>query len=224
MRLIGKLPTQPGILGSRNYFRSVVLIPFVLIDDEYHILFEKRADGIRQGGEVSFPGGGFDENHDRDYRDTALRETCEELGLQRNDLTIHRQFDTVVVPQGNMIFTFLGEIDPESFRKIAVNHREVDYSFTVPLQYFRQNEPEIYQTRSQMFPFIIDENGEKQITFPAAELGVPAKYSKPWGNKLFPVYVYRVQGEIIWGITGQILYELMKIVSSISKVGCAQDY
>jgi len=209
-----KVPIEPGILGNRNYFKSVVLIPFVLIDEEYHILFEKRANGIRQGGEISFPGGGFDAEHDTNYLETAIRETCEELGLKPEDISIHNQFDTVVVPHGNMIFTFLGEISQDAFEKIDVNHHEVDYIFTVPLKYFIQNEPEIYRTRSQMFPYKLDENGKEIITFPAKELGVPDKYSKPWGNKLYPVYVYRVNDEIIWGITGQILFEIVNILSS----------
>ncbi len=212
-KLLDKFPIEPGILGNRNYFKSVVLIPFVTIENEYHILFEKRANHIRQSGEISFPGGGFDTGHDANYQETAIRETCEELGLKPEDIKIHKQFDTVVVPHGNMIFTFLGEISQEAFEKIQVNHKEVEYIFTVPLAFFQKNEPEIYQTRSQMFPFKIDENGNEQITFPAAELGVPQKYAKPWGNKLYPIYVYRLNGEIIWGITGQILFELMQVSS-----------
>ena len=213
-KLLIKLPNESGILGNRNYFKSVVLMPFVLIDGEYQILFEKRANHIRQGGEVSFPGGGFDAENDKNYQETAIRETCEELGLKSSDITIHKQFDTVVVPHGNMIFTFLGEIDSNAFKRIEVNHKEVEYVFTVPLNWFLENEPEIYHTRSQMFPYIIDDNGDKQTTFPAKDLGVPEKYSKPWGNKLYPVYVYQINGEIIWGITGQIIFELMNLLSS----------
>lgn len=212
MNLIGKLPSQPGILGSRNYFRSAVLIPFVKRENEYHLLFEKRADHIRQGGEVSFPGGGFDPEVDRKCSDAAIRETCEELGLQPSDITIHKQFDTVVVPHGNMIFTFPGEISAKSFESIRINPQEVEYIFTIPVNFFMENEPEIYQTRSQMFPSKIDEDGNEQITFPAEELGVPAHYAKPWGSKLHPVYVYRFKNEIIWGITAHIIYELMLIL------------
>ena len=211
-KLIKKLPQTHDILGNRNYFKSVVLLPFIMIEGEYHILFEKRANGIRQGGEISFPGGGFDSGIDERYEDTAIRETCEELGLQKDDILIIKQFDTVVVPQGNMIFTFLGEIDPKAYDMIKVNHQEVDYIFTVPLLYFVENESEVYHTRSQMFPFKIDDNGNEQIIFPAEKLGVSMKYSKPWGNKTFPVYVYRINNEIIWGITGQILFELVSVM------------
>jgi 8-oxo-dGTP pyrophosphatase MutT (NUDIX family) len=213
-KLIDKMSSEPRILGNRNYVKSVVLIPLVLIKDEYHIIFEKRANGIRQGGEISFPGGGFDAQHDESYQATAIRETCEELGLKQEDIKVHKQFDTVVVPHGNMIFTFLGEISQKTFEKIKVNHHEVDYIFTIPLKHFQNNEPEVYQTRSQMFPFKIDENGNEIITFPAKDLGVPDKYSNPWGNKLYPVYVYRVNNEVIWGITGQIIYELVSLLSS----------
>ena len=212
-QLLVKIPNKPGFLGSRNYFLSVVLIPFVLIENEYHILFEKRANGIRQGGEISFPGGGFDDEHDRNFQQTAIRETCEELGLELKDIAIHKQFDTVVVPHGNMIYTYLGEISFDAFERIEINHKEVEYVFTVPLKHFQNNKPEIYHSRSQIFPFKTDENGNEKIIFPAIELGVPPKYSKPWGNKIYPIYVYRVNGEVIWGITGQILFELINVTN-----------
>ncbi len=202
----------PGILGSRNYFRSAVLIPFVKRENEYHLLFEKRADSIRQGGEVSFPGGGFEPEKDRKCSDTAIRETCEELGLKPPDIKIYKQFDTVVVPHGNMIFTFLGEINVKAFESIMINPDEVEYFFTVPLAFFYQHEPAIYHTRSQMFPSKINEEGKEQITFPAEKLGVPSKYAKPWGSKLHPVYIYNFKNEIIWGITAHIIYELMLIL------------
>jgi 8-oxo-dGTP pyrophosphatase MutT (NUDIX family) len=212
-KLIDSLPEESGFLGSRNYFRSVVLIPFVMIDGEYNILFEKRANGIRQGGEISFPGGGFDKEHDKSFQETAIRETCEELGLKAEDITIRKQFDTVVVPHGNMIYTYLGEISFDAFERIEVNYKEVEYVFAVPLKYFQNNEPEIYHSRSQMFPYKLDDEGNEETIFPAEELGVPKKYSRPWGNKIYPIYVYRIRSEVIWGITGQILFELVNAIT-----------
>lgn len=207
--ILKKIPSESGILGSSNLHISAVLIPFIKIDDEYHILFEKRADHIRQGGEVSFPGGGFEVENDQNHQNTAIRETCEELGIKPESIKILKPFDTVVVPHGKMIYTFIGEISSNAFDKINPNH-EVQYIFTVPLKYFLENEPETYQLRSQIFSFKLDSKGNEKIIFPAEELGVPPKYRKAWGNKLYPIYVYRVQNEIIWGITGQIIFEMIQ--------------
>ena len=54
------LPRCPGIMGREKYFNSAVLIPFVMIAGEYHLLFQRRAPQIRQGTEICFPGGAYD--------------------------------------------------------------------------------------------------------------------------------------------------------------------
>ena len=72
-----RLPALPRIIGKNEYFNSAVLILLLNIDDEIHILFQKRASHIRQGGEVCFSGGEFDITKDNDYSQTAIRETSE---------------------------------------------------------------------------------------------------------------------------------------------------
>ncbi len=56
-RLANSLPRHPGILDKDRYLNAAVLIPLVKTDAEFSFLFQKRAAGIRQGGEISFPGG-----------------------------------------------------------------------------------------------------------------------------------------------------------------------
>ena len=46
---------EPGLMGARKEY--AVLCPFVEREDGPHLLFEVRAAGLRQGGEVCFPGG-----------------------------------------------------------------------------------------------------------------------------------------------------------------------
>ncbi|MCF7793936.1 MAG: CoA pyrophosphatase [Candidatus Cloacimonetes bacterium] len=207
--IVKDLPSKPEIMGSRNLQISAVLVPFIRINDEYQLLFEKRADHIRQGSEISFPGGGFEAEYDTNFQDTAIRETCEELGIEPENIRVYKPFETVVVPHGKIIYSFKGEIDSAVLDSMKPNH-EVQYAFTVPLKCFLENEPEIYQARSQIFSFKIDSYGNEKILFPAEELGIPNKYQKAWGKRLYPIYVYRVQNEVIWGITGQIIFELMQ--------------
>jgi len=58
-----------------------VLIPFCNVNNEPSILFELRAQGLRNhSGEISFPGGRVDDT-DPSFVYTALRETREELGI-----------------------------------------------------------------------------------------------------------------------------------------------
>ena len=45
------------IIGRESSMNSAVIVLFCEIDEKIYILFEKRAEGIRQGSEISFPGG-----------------------------------------------------------------------------------------------------------------------------------------------------------------------
>ncbi|WP_242949697.1 NUDIX domain-containing protein [Clostridium pasteurianum] len=71
------------ISGRDEFFNSSVLIPLILIQDEYHLVFQKRNKNISQGGEVCFPGGKFDDKLDKNSLETAIREIYEEFNLKR---------------------------------------------------------------------------------------------------------------------------------------------
>lgn len=58
--------------------------------------------------QIAFPGGKV-ENVDLDLRDTALRETFEEIGVHTDKIEIIREFSSVYIPPSNfMVFPFLG--------------------------------------------------------------------------------------------------------------------
>ncbi len=62
---------------------AAVLFPIVLRDDGYTVLLTQRTAHLRDhAGQISFPGGRVEE-YDLSPRDTALRETEEEIGLAR---------------------------------------------------------------------------------------------------------------------------------------------
>ena len=86
-----------GISNTGDYRHASVLVPFLQLEEEWHVLFEKRADGIRQGGEVSFPGGGVEVNDD-DSRGAAVRETVEELGIEAVKIDVPGLFGRFIGP------------------------------------------------------------------------------------------------------------------------------
>jgi 8-oxo-dGTP pyrophosphatase MutT (NUDIX family) len=73
------------IFGGDSGFKwSAVLVPFISHSDGARVILVKRPDNLRvHGGEISFPGGGV-EDEDLSPVDTALREAEEELGLPRH--------------------------------------------------------------------------------------------------------------------------------------------
>ena len=61
---------------------SAVLVPLYKKDGQYHILFIKRTETVKEHkGQISFPGGTREEE-DGTLLDTALREYAEETGLR----------------------------------------------------------------------------------------------------------------------------------------------
>lgn len=204
-----RLFRDPTILGREEYFNSVVLMLLIKVEGEYHFVFQKRSSNIRQGGEVSFPGGKY-ENSDITYEHTALRETTEEMGIPASKITILGNLGTLVIPMGVIVDAFVG-IANITIDKIKANPSEVERIFTVPVDYFINNEPERYYAAVQVHPSHIDKKTAKEvISFPADMLGLPDKYKKPWGKLKYGIIVYRTSEEIIWGLTAKLIDNFVK--------------
>ncbi|ERT57385.1 CoA pyrophosphatase [Peptoniphilus sp. BV3C26] len=180
--------------------RYSVLIPLILVDGEIHVLFERRADSLRtQPGEVSFPGGKIEAFEEE--KEAAIRETCEELLIEKNKIKIFAQGNFLVNPNREIIYTFIGLID-EEFYKIKANKDEVSYIFTVPLSFFLENSPDAYKTSIKItkepdFPYDLIPNGENY------------KF-KRYGEI---VELYHYKEEIIWGFTAKMIRNFTDIIS-----------
>lgn len=209
-KLILNLPKHPNVLGRDRFFNSAVLIPLVKVDGVYNILFQKRAANIRQGGDICFPGGGFEKDLDRSFLDTALRETKEELGIDKKDIKILGQLDTYVAPTGAIIDSFVGIVKNSAIKNMKIDKNEVEKTILIPMDFFKKNEAVEYTLSHEVQPYKIDKAGNKEILFPAKELGLPEIYTKPWGNKRHKVWVYKYEDDVIWGITSVIIRDLLE--------------
>lgn len=209
-----KLPVVPGILGKNEYFNAAVLIPLVMINGEYNFLFEKRAAHIRQGGEICFPGGEFDHVTDSSFKDTAIRETIEELGIKKEDISIHGILDTLIGPMGVTVDSFIGTLDITNTESLHFDSNEVEKIFTIPVSFFTANEPELYHTRMEINPTDIDKNGEKITTLPVKELQLPERYSRTWRGRKHNIYVYKTTEGVIWGITAALINDVVHKLKS----------
>ena len=74
-----------NVLHAGKYKCAAVMICLYEEEGEQYIVLEKRANGIRQGGEISLPGGKRD-LRDVDFKMTAIRETSEELGISKEKI------------------------------------------------------------------------------------------------------------------------------------------
>jgi len=207
------IANSPEILGKDKYFNSAVLVPLVEIDGKFHLLFEKRANHIRQGGEVSFPGGEYDIKKDQGLRHTAIRETSEELGLSIDKIKIFGKIGTIVAPMGVTVDAFVGQLSIQNIEELKIDNNEVEKVFLVPVEYFLKKKPDEYTVKLEVHPSYIDEKGNNVELLPVQKLGLPERYSKPWKNGFHRVLVYNSTEEVIWGITAEIVFELCRMIN-----------
>jgi len=112
MRMAPKLRQPPGWISdpARSHPSGVLLLIFPKGDD-WHTVFILRSQGGPHGGQISLPGGRMDQQ-DQDLKQTALRETMEEVGVMPDEVTVLGQLTPLHVPHShNMINPFVGMID-----------------------------------------------------------------------------------------------------------------
>ncbi len=209
------LPHKPGLLGRERFFNSGVFIPLVWKTGEYHFLFQKRSESIRQKGEICFPGGKIDPKLDIDrygpsYKKTAIRETIEELGVEKNKIVIAGRLDTLITPMGVVVDAFIGKLIIDDISELNIRKSEVEEAFLLPVSFFYEKNLEEYKVRLEVQPSCIDENGKNILLLPVKELGLPENYEKPWGGRLYRIFAYRTEKGTIWGITAELVHEVMK--------------
>jgi 8-oxo-dGTP pyrophosphatase MutT (NUDIX family) len=92
---------------------AAVLVPLYIDGGELHAVFTKRRDDLRRHpGEISFPGGRYDEG-EPDLQSTALREAEEEIGLPSSAVEIVGALQpTPTIATGYAIYPFVGLIEP----------------------------------------------------------------------------------------------------------------
>lgn len=191
---------KPGAVGDYQYYS--VLVPLVKKDGELHILYEERAKHLdRQPGEVCFPGGNCEAGETPLM--CATRETCEELGVKKEAIKVISKLDTLYASSGFMISSYLGTLD---IAGISPSKAEVEKVFLVPLKYFMVNEPKIATMNFEPV---------KNDSFPYETINFPEGYD--WKKIRSQVPIYKYKEHIIWGLTGRITHNFIKILKGEKK-------
>ncbi|OQX76986.1 MAG: hypothetical protein B6D64_08935 [Bacteroidetes bacterium 4484_276] len=102
-------PDEPDLSRARP---SSVLILFYPQNDLPHIVFIQRPqyDGVHSG-QIAFPGGKAEDTDDN-LRETALRETSEEIGVNPHDVRIIGKLSELYIPPSNYIVApYVGYLD-----------------------------------------------------------------------------------------------------------------
>ena len=182
-----------GDVDKHRYFS--VLIPIVEKDGELFLLLEKRAQGIDDPGEISFPGGHMEDGETPE--EAALRETEEEVGIPREEIRLLGRGNTLHGFANYTLYT------SESFLRAKPLAKEVARLILMPLSFFADSEPFVYtcDVRSDV------------SDFPGERVGIDASYEwrfGKWKVPIYPPYMDAPPEDTVWGLTAYIIMDFVQ--------------
>lgn len=143
----------------------------------------KTYEGVHSG-QMSFPGGKKDEE-DTDLVQTALRETEEEIGLDRKRIEIIGRLSELYIPPSNfLVYPSVGFV--EQVTEFVPQPAEVEKVVEVPVDFFLNRQNINMQTEIKIM-----------------------------GGTILRVPAYHFNGHVIWGATAIMLSEFTFILENI---------
>jgi 8-oxo-dGTP pyrophosphatase MutT (NUDIX family) len=127
----------PEILRERSFSQrepalAAVLIGIVMREQPTVLLTQRTAHLSTHSGQVAFPGGKVDAT-DRDVVDTALRESHEEVGLERDQVQVLGTISDYVTGTAFVVTPVVGLVSAS--HTLKPNPHEVASAFEVPLAF-----------------------------------------------------------------------------------------
>ena len=165
---------------------AAVLVPLLPRPEGLHVLFTERSKELRaHAGQISFPGGRV-ELSDADAPAAALREAHEEVGLDKEDVEILGMLDDCpTFVTGFVITPVVGLINP--------------LAFTSAGRYPWNPSPAEIAALHEL---------------PLADFLEPRNLRiemREREGRMFELYWYTVQGQVVWGATARILSQLIQL-------------
>ena len=173
----------PPELLSADAREAAVLVPFLRIEDAWHILYIRRANypGDRHSGQVAFAGGKRDDVDD-DLLSTALREAEEEVGIAASDVDVLGYINHHHTISEFQVRPYVG-VMPWPYG-LKLDEIEVARAFTIPLNWLAQTSN--YRTEERQHP----------------------ESKRPWPVVYYDLY----DGELLWGATARMTLSLIEVL------------
>ena len=183
-------------IGEDEFFKAAVLIALIETSSDYDLLFEVRSNQIPdQPGDVCLPGGALEAGES--FEAAAIRETCEELLIKPDQVTLIGASDFLHV-RNTLIRPFVGIL--KDYRG-TFSEAEVAEVFRVPLSFFRETEPKRYLVEAEAKP-------AEDFPFELIHGGRNYKWHVMRTEELF----YQYEGHVIWGLTARMIHAFLKIL------------
>ena len=177
----------PPELLSADAREAAVLVPFLRIENAWHILYIRRANypGDRHSGQVAFAGGKRDDVDD-DLLATALREAQEEVGIVADDVEVLGYINHHHTISEFQVRPYVG-VMPWPYQ-LKLDDVEVARAFTMPLNWLAQASN--YRTEERQHP----------------------DSKRPWPVVYYDLY----DGEMLWGATARMTLSLIDVLKGES--------
>jgi 8-oxo-dGTP pyrophosphatase MutT (NUDIX family) len=100
--------TFEEVLTKNPKFAAVNIVLYLKNNEWYFPLIQRTVnEHDRHSGQISLPGGKREEM-DRDFAETAVRETSEEIGIEKNYVRIIREMSPIFIPPSNFyVYTYI---------------------------------------------------------------------------------------------------------------------
>ena len=207
---------SPSRISLKDDFFTSSAVLFLIVpykNRPYELVLIHRAEiGKSHRGEMSFPGGKFEEDMDKTLKDTALRETEEEVGVPRENVKIIGCLDDFPTMTKYIITPFVAIINND--QKLVKDDIEVQKIVKVPIDFFikkknfREQAVDIAGNKFPIFYFnYLDvENNEKHTIWGATAYMISVFIEKIYGMNMSNLGLKRFRLERIKDLKEYIKY------------------
>jgi 8-oxo-dGTP pyrophosphatase MutT (NUDIX family) len=177
----------PPEMLSDDAREAAVLVPFLRIEEAWHILFIRRTnfEGDRHSGQVAFAGGKRDDEDDS-LLATALREAQEEIGIDPSDIELLGHINHHHTISEFQVRPYVA-VMPWPYT-LKLDDVEVARVFTMPLSWLAEESN--YRTEQRHHP----------------------QSQRPWPVVYYDLY----DGEMLWGATARMTLSLIDVLRQCS--------
>ena len=172
-----------------------VLIPVVSTEQGEALLMEVRSEYVRQPGEICFPGGRIEPGETAS--DTAVRETCEELGILPGSIKICGDPELEVMSDGRNVYSVRASLPVLRPDELKLARAEVADAFLLPVGWLRDN-PSVF--------FDLGITPDEELP---GELRKYLSHYSEYRRKGTTDY-WEYDGHGIWGLTARIIKRFLE--------------
>lgn len=203
-QLSARLGPPPGPREAEELAVSGVLVPILAAPGGPLVLLTRRSEELSaHPGQISYPGGRREPGETP--RDTALRETLEETGLDPDQVDLLGHLTDYPTFKGDLVCAYVGVVEPPVRLSDPITPEEVTERLLVPLQGLLDG-----TSAAPSLPGPLAEPAERVLGVPYPVLGYEGRsVTRPEAREVVH-YWQLAEDTTLWGISGEVTARLLE--------------